>query len=212
LRRDLRCGIRVDRLSFTFPQVVMVLVSRALLALLLLACASTVFGQAGSVPVENPANGSRADAAPSWSSPEPWRTDRFYFQTSIATVHFNPDPDHDNSQNLIYGEWRLPHYALGGQWLVGAAAFDNSFGQSSQFVFGGMLWRPVEKHPELYVKVAAGVLHGYKDEFRNKIPYNSSGYAPGIVPAVGYCYNHICGEMILFGAAGMLWTVGVTLP
>jgi len=147
-----------------------------------------------------------------WEAPEPWRTDRFYVQTSVATVHFNSDPDHDNTQNLIYGEWRLPQRFLEGQVLVGAAFFDNSFGQSSQFVFGGLLWRPIEKAPEFYIKVAAGVIHGYTGEFKNKIPANSSGYAPGIVPGVGYCYNRFCGEMILFGTAGMLWTIGMTLP
>ena len=147
-----------------------------------------------------------------WDAPEPWRTDRFYIQTSVATVHFSSDPDHDNTQNLIYGEWRLPQRWLEGQVLVGASFFDNSFGQSSQFVFGGLLWRPIEKAPEFYVKVAAGVIHGYTGEFQNKIPANSSGYAPGIVPAVGYCYNRFCGEMILFGTAGMLWTIGMTLP
>lgn len=147
-----------------------------------------------------------------WDAPEPWRTDRFYVQTSVATVHFDSDPDHDNTTSLIYGEWRLPQRWLEGQWLVGAAFFDNSFGQSSQFVFGGLLWRPIEKAPEFYIKVAAGVIHGYTGEFQNKIPANSSGYAPGIVPAVGYCYNRFCGEMILFGTAGMLWTIGMTLP
>lgn len=147
-----------------------------------------------------------------WDAPEPWRTDRFYIQTSVATVHFSSDPNHDNTQDLIYGEWRLPQRWLEGQVLVGASFFDNSFGQPSQFVFGGLLWRPAEKVPEFYIKVAAGVLHGYTGEFKNKVPYNHSGYAPGIVPAVGYCYNRFCGEMILFGTAGMLWTIGMTLP
>jgi hypothetical protein len=147
-----------------------------------------------------------------WDAPEPWRTDRFYIQTSVYTVHFSSDPDHDNTQALIYGEYRYPTRWLEGQPLVGAAFFDNSFGQSSQFVFGGLLWRPSEKVPEFYIKVAAGVLHGYKDEFQDKIPMNSSGFAPAIVPAVGYCYKRFCGEMILFGTAGLLWTVGMTLP
>ena len=147
-----------------------------------------------------------------WSAPEPWRTDRFYFQTSVATVHFSSNPDHVNDQKLIYGEYRMPYYWLGGQWLAGAAFFDNSFGQDSQFVFGGLLWRPIEKAQEFYIKVAAGILHGYRGEFRDKIPMNSSGIAPGIVPAVGYCYNRFCGEMILFGGAGMMWTLGMTVP
>jgi hypothetical protein len=147
-----------------------------------------------------------------WDAPEPWRTDRFYVQTSVATVHFSPDEDHVNNTKLIYGEWRLNERWLEGQVLVGASFFDNSFGQASQFVFGGLLWRPIEKAQEFYIKVAAGIIHGYSGEFQNKIPMNSSGFAPGIVPAVGYCYNRFCGEMILFGTAGMLWTVGMTIP
>ncbi len=147
-----------------------------------------------------------------WSAPEPWRTDRFYFQTSVATVHFSSNPDHVNDQKLIYGEYRMPYYGLGGQWFAGAAFLDNSFGQDSQFVFGGLLWRPIEKAQEFYIKVAAGIIHGYRGEFQNKIPMNSSGFAPGIVPAVGYCYNRFCGEMVLFGGAGMMWTLGMTVP
>ncbi len=151
-------------------------------------------------------------AASIWDAREPWRTDRFYIQTSVYTVHFSSDPNHDNTQDLIYGEWRMPYRWLEGQPLIGAAVFDNSFGQSSQFVFGGVLWRPIEKAPEFYIKVAAGILHGYTGEYQDKVPYNHNGWSPGIVPGVGYCYKRFCGEMILFGGAGMLWTIGVTLP
>ena len=126
-----------------------------------------------------------AEFKSAWDAPEPWRTDRFYLQTSVATVHFKSDPKHDDTQKLIYGEWRLPYYWLGGQWLAGASFFDNSFGQPSQFVFAGLLWRPVETAPEFYIKVAAGVIHGYTGEFQNKIPYNGSGHAPGLVPGIG---------------------------
>ena len=94
-------------------------------------------------------------ATSAWDAPEPWRTDRFYIQTSLATVHFHPDDDHTNNQKLIYGEWRLPERWLEGQVLVGASAFDNSFGQPSQFVFGGLLWRPFDSAPAAYVKLAA---------------------------------------------------------
>ena len=179
-----------------------------LVALTVLAFAGTARSQTAAPAVSPP---SSAPVSP-WDAPEPWRTDRFYVQTSVATVHFSSDPDHENNQKLIYGEWRLKERWLEGQVLVGASFFDNSFGQASQFVFGGLLWRPIDKAQEFYVKVAAGILHGYTGEFKNKIPANSSGFAPGIVPAVGYCYNRFCGEMILFGTAGMLWTVGMTIP
>ena len=184
---------------------------RVVPALLILVCpvAANAQGSPATTEGNQPATTMTKSA---WDAPEPWRTDRFYFQTSVATSHFRSDPSHDNTQQLIYGEWRLNEYWLRGQWLVGAAAFDNSFGQSSQFVFGGLLWRPVEAHQQFYVKVAAGVLHGYKNEFKDRIPYNRGGWAPGLVPAVGYCYTRFCGEMILYGSAGLLWTFGMTVP
>jgi hypothetical protein len=142
-----------------------------------------------------------------WSAPEPWRTDRFYFETSAYTHHWSYSPQHDNNQNLILGEWNITE-----QWLVGAAFFNNSFGQPSEFVYGGYRFRPFEQAPQLYFKVAAGILHGYSGEFQNKIPLNSSGFAPAIVPSVGYCVNRFCSELVIFGTAGVLVTVGVTVP
>jgi hypothetical protein len=153
-----------------------------------------------------------ADAKTAWSAPEPWRTDRFYLQTSIASVHFHPDDEHDNSQSLINPEWRLDKQWLKGQVLVGAASFDNSFGQASWYAYGGLLWRPVETVQPFYLKLTAGVLHGYRGEYQDKIPMNNSGYAPAIIPSMGYCYNRFCSEVVLFGAAGLMWTVGMTLP
>lgn len=142
-----------------------------------------------------------------WDAPEPWRTDRFFLQTSVYTRHFSDDPDHNDHQNLI-----LVEYNINESWLAGAAAFDNSFGQSSQFVYGGYRFRPFDTLQPLYFKVAAGILHGYRGEFRDKIPLNGSGFAPAIVPSVGYCIRRYCSELVLFGGAGLLITVGVTLP
>ncbi len=156
--------------------------------------------------------GTPAVTTSAWDAPEPWRTDRFYFQTSLATVHWNPQDDHNNTQKLIYGEWRLQERWLEGQVLVGASAFSNSFSQPSQFVFGGLLWRPFDSLAAAYVRLAAGVVHGYKGDYRDNIPFNSSGFAPAIIPAVGYCYNRVCLETVIFGTAGLMWTLGVTLP
>jgi hypothetical protein len=158
------------------------------------------------------AKATQAEKTSVWDAPEPWRTDRFYFQTSLATVHWNPQDDHNNTQKLIYGEWRLEERWLEGQVLVGASAFSNSFNQPSQFVFGGLLWRPFDSAPAAYVRLAAGVVHGYKGEYQDKIPFNNSGFAPAIIPAVGYCFNRVCAETVIFGTAGLMWTLGVTLP
>ncbi len=152
-----------------------------------------------------------AESSP-WSAREPWRTDRFYLQTSVATRHFSPSPDHVNNQKLVNAEWRFNSFAASGQWLAGAALFDNSFGQSSQYVYGGWLVRPFEGLQPLYFKITAGALHGYKGQYKDKIPFNSSGVAPAILPSMGYCFNRVCSELVLFGGAGMMLTLGVTLP
>ncbi|MEO8755573.1 MAG: hypothetical protein ABI624_23155 [Casimicrobiaceae bacterium] len=142
-----------------------------------------------------------------WDAPEPWRTDRWYLETSLYSHHYSYDPAHDDHQNLILVEYNFTE-----NWLAGASVFNNSFGQSSQFVYGGYRVRPFENLQQLYFKVGVGVLHGYSGEFQNKIPLNSSGFAPGIVPSMGYCINRFCSELILFGTAGFLISAGVTLP
>jgi len=160
-----------------------------------------------SPPSTEPQALSATSFADAWRAPEPWRTDRFYFETSLYTRHFNNDPNHDDHQNLILVEWNVTE-----NWLVGASFFANSFGQPSQFVYGGYRFRPFANAQQLYFKIAAGVIHGYKDEYQDKIPMNSSGFAPGLVPSVGYCINRFCSELVLFGTAGALITLGVTVP
>jgi hypothetical protein len=142
-----------------------------------------------------------------WDAPEPWRTDRFYLETSVYTTHFTSDPNHDDHQNLILLEWNITQ-----QWLVGGAVFDNSFGQSSQYVYGGYRFRPFPTLQPLYFKISAGIVHGYSGQYQDKIPFNNSGFAPVIVPSVGYCINRFCSELVIFGGAGALVTFGVTLP
>ena len=145
--------------------------------------------------------------APVSSVDEPWRTDRFYLETSVYTRHFSYDAAHVDKQKLILGEWNITE-----QWLIGASVFDNSFGQSSQYVYGGWRYRPFAQLQPFYVKVSAGLTHGYRDQYRDKIPFNHSGIAPVIIPSVGYCFSRVCSEVVLFGGAGLLVTLGVTIP
>jgi hypothetical protein len=165
-------------------------------------------GTTESVTGAPPMRANAAASAPSaWSAAEPWRTDRFYLETSLYTRHFHFDPAHDNHQEMTLGEWNVTE-----RWLIGAAAFDNSFGQPSQYVYGGYRLRPFENLQPLYVKLSAGLVHGYTGQYQSKIPFNNSGVAPVIVPSVGYCVNRFCSELVVFGAAGVIVTFGVTLP
>ncbi len=152
------------------------------------------------------------EIASPWDAPEPWRTDRFYFQFAYYTWHFHYDADHQQSY-LFDAEYHFKETWLGGQWIAGMALFQNSFGQFSQYLFGGLLWRPIESEQPFYVKLSAGPLHGYSGQYQNKVPFNSSGVAPAIIPSVGYCVQkRYCGEFVLLGANAALFTIGVTVP
>jgi hypothetical protein len=142
-----------------------------------------------------------------WDAPEPWRTDRFYFETSAYTRHYRDDAAHNDHQDAIVVEWNVTE-----QWLVGATAFKNSYGQASQYVYGGYRFRPFERLQALYFKLSAGLVHGYHGQYQHKIPLNGSGIAPTIVPSVGYCFNRFCSELVFIGGAGAMLTVGVTVP
>jgi len=147
-----------------------------------------------------------------WDAPEPWRTDRWYFQFAYYTIHFHYDADHQQSY-LFDAEYHFKETWLGGQWIAGMALFQNSFGQFSQYLFGGLVWRPIEDQQPFYVKLTAGPLHGYSGQYQNKIPYNSSGVAPAIIPGVGYCVmKRYCGEFVLLGTNAALLTIGMTVP
>jgi hypothetical protein len=145
--------------------------------------------------------------APATAVYEPWRTDRFYLETSVYTRHWHYDPAHDDHQDLILGEWNITE-----NWLVGASYFKNSFGQPTEYVYGGYRFRPFEKVQPLYIKVSAGLVYGYKDPYKDKIPFNNSGIAPVIIPSVGYCINRFCGEAVIVGGASIILTLGVTIP
>jgi len=181
------------------------------LAVIAATALSGVASAQSSLPVPDAAGpappASQATGTSAWDAPEPWRTDRFFLQTSVYTRHFNYDPAHENDQKLILGEWNVTE-----RWLVGAAVFDNSFGQASQYVYGGFRFRPFESVQPLYLKLSAGLVHGYRGEYQDKIPFNDSGIAPVIIPSVGYCWNRFCSEVVIFGTAGLLVTFGVTIP
>src|SRR5262245_23763658 len=132
-------------------------------------------------------------AAKNWDAPEPWRTDKWYFQFAYYTWHFHYDPDHQQSY-LLDSEYRFDKYWLEGQWIAGFALFQNSFGQFSQYLYGALQWRPIKDHQPFYIKVSAGILHGYVGQYKDKIPLNPHGWAPAIIPSVGYCWVRYCGE------------------
>lgn len=164
---------------------------------------------AASSPAGTPAEstpGAASPAAAAEPAPAEHGAARWYVQTSVHTRHFRPSPEHHNTQALI----NVERIRADG-WLAGAAAFHNSFGQPSQMVYIGRRWHPLENYPQAHVKLVAGFLHGYKGEYRDKIPFNRSGVAPVVLPAIGWTYKRVAGELIIFGNSGLLFTVGYYL-
>lgn len=155
--------------------------------------------------------------------------DRLVLQTSLGTRHYNPEPDHNNHQDLIGVEWQAPEsirfdwqrQGVGVQrmpwlsevnWLAGVASFRNSFAQRSTYLYGGASYDMYAAgHTRVYAKVTAGLLHGYRGEYRDKIPFNRFGVAPAILPAVGLEYRRVSVEMIPFGTAGVMLNLGFRL-
>lgn len=129
----------------------------------------------------------------------PW-----YFQTSLVTHHWSDNPKHVKHNVVL----NLEYERIDG-WIIGGAQFRNSFGQPSQYVYVGRRFRPLSIAPNLYLKITGGAVHGYKDEFRNKIPFNGSGVAPVILPSIGYDFGRrFSSEVVIFGTSGVMWTVG----
>ena len=129
----------------------------------------------------------------------------WYFQTSLYTHHFSSNPKHVDHNLLLNLE-----YQRADNWVFGGAQFRNSFGQPSQYLYFGKIFRPLSIAPNLYLKLTAGAVHGYKGEFRDKIPFNRSGIAPILLPSIGYDFygRRFATEVIVFGTSGLMWTVG----
>lgn len=127
--------------------------------------------------------------------------DEISVQASIYNMHYSRDDHYIKYSPLVGVEWRRDN-----GWLVGAAAFQNSFGQFSQLAYGGYLWNL--GNTNFYGKLTGGILHGYKGEYQNKVPLNYKGFSPGILPALGYKAGPFRGEVQFFWTSGFMVTVG----
>ena len=148
------------------------------------------------------------DPGENQSAPPPLHSDagraaRWYFQTSIYTVHFRNSDERNNNQWLLNLERQSPT-----NWLIGGAFFQNSFDQPSQYLYFGKLWRPFDGLPAMHVKLTGGLLHGYKDEHQDSIPFNDYEVAPVILPAIGFSGRRFATELVFYSISGGMWTVG----
>ena len=135
---------------------------------------------------------------------ESQKIDTWQLQTTLYTKHYHDDGTLNNHQNLVELE-----YHRDDNYLIGAALFNNSYSQFSQYVYVGKIWRPVDHFQYLHIKLTGGLLHGYRDEHKDAIPLNGKGIAPAIVPAIGLSNKHLVSEVVLFGKDCFLITAGL---
>lgn len=132
--------------------------------------------------------------------------DVIMIQAAPTVIHTHQSDDHVKYSWLVGVEWQ--HSS---RWLAGFSYFNNSFGQKSQYYYGGYSWRLSEGNPNWYLKLTGGLLYGYKEPHEDDVPYNHNGYSPGIIPAVGYKWNRFNVQLNVLGTAGLMVTVGYDL-
>lgn len=160
-----------------------------------------------------------ADVDPVLSAPTKEAKDtaplrQFHAQYSVFTHHFFPSPQHVNRNHLLNLEYTFAEYPALGRWtrfgadraLIGGAVFKNSFGQPTQYLYVGQRW---DVNENVYVKFTAGLLHGYKDPYQNKIPFNHYGTAPVILPSIGFNIGRATIETILLSNRAVVVAIGV---
>ncbi len=133
--------------------------------------------------------------------------DTFSIQYGVYTKHRSYSAEHVDHNRMVNLEIQSNYDRVWGadKTLFGASVLRNSFGQPSQWVYWGQRW---DVNDYVYVKVTAGLLHGYKGKYRDKIPFNKAGVAPGIIPTLGVRYKGVSLETILLGTNALMFAVG----
>lgn len=131
--------------------------------------------------------------------------DHFYLQAG-SYAHYTDSEDYTGTKLFTSIEGVKKN-----DWLYGLALFDNSFGQFSQYLYTGKTFNYHGQLEGFHTKLTAGFIHGYRGDYKDKIPLNNLGIGPAIIPGVGYDNGKVGADLIMLGVAGVLFTVGVHL-
>ena len=142
-------------------------------------------------------------AAPAPASEEPAAKD-WRLMMSPLTLHFHPDPQH----RYVYMLGLERQYT--GGLLLGAAYFQNSFGQPSGYAFAGRRFSHVAGYQPLFVELTAGVIYGYVQPYNHKVPFVVNGFSPGALASAGWQFTPtISGQLNLLGLAAVMFQFSV---
>lgn len=96
-------------------------------------------------------------------------------------LHWEPSPDH----RYAFG-FALERRNKLDNFLVGFSPFRNSFGQPSAYAYVGKQWDNLWDNPRYSFKLTGGILYGYVDQWKDRVPFNQDGFAPAIIPILLY--------------------------
>jgi hypothetical protein len=105
-------------------------------------------------------------------------------------IHATHDPDYVDWNHIVALEWLTPRHTFWGadRGHLGLSLFDNSYGQFSQSVYGGLEWDWTSAmEGEVFISLSLGLVHGYREPYEDKLPLNSAlGVGVTLVPAIGW--------------------------
>lgn len=137
-----------------------------------------------------------ADEAP----PAPDEGQQWTFTFAPYVLHWHHDPEHKPA--FVFALERR----VAGDRFCGLSLFRNSFGQPSTYVYIGQRWDNIWGNPQLSVKVSAGVIYGYVDDHRDKVPFNWNGFSPTVIPSLVYQFGPQDSlDVMMLGTAGLVF-------
>ena len=100
-------------------------------------------------------------------------------------------------------------YHMPTNWLFGLSAFNNSFGQFSQYAYVGKYFHPSKKYPGIHIKLTGGIAHGYSGEHHDVLPIRwDESWGMAVIPGVGYKWESLSLDVAALSASGLLFLVG----
>lgn len=126
---------------------------------------------------------------------------------SPYTFHYSRDSAHRPVRMIGLERQRTDGIVWGGTF------FSNSFGQPSVYVYGGERLNGWSEFDQLFAQWTAGVLYGYKGEYKDKVPLNYNGFSPGLVLSVGWQFTpSYSAQVNVLGNSALMFQVSIDLP
>jgi hypothetical protein len=148
---------------------------------------------------DTPAAPDAPRAAAAWM--QPWQAAGGYWRVAVSpyTHHWTFSEQHREVYALALERQRSDG------WLAGASRFRNSFGQPSAYLYLGWRSGPLLELEPLFWQWSAGLMYGYRGEFKDKVPLNFGGFSPGALLSLGWQTSRRSSVMVhALGEAGVM--------